>query len=320
MDLNHWAPVEQELHSGAYGIVTDNVALKDLTSFHIGGPCKLLVEPTSEKELVRTVRFLRVEGVPFYVLGNGSNILATDEGYEGVLIHLGKNFSDCCLEGGILRTQAGASLKRAAELSFQESLTGMEQVSGIPGTVGGAVIMNAGAYGKEMKDLVVEVKAIDQQGQILTLTKDELDFSYRSSRLMKEGMIAVDVAFALEKGDFQEIEAAYQDYTQRRTSKQPLDKHSAGSTFKRPVGGYASKLIDDAGLRGLAVGDAQVSEKHCGFLINNGQASFQDMETLIHKVQAQVYRQFGISLETEVRLLGPKGELASEALDLRDKE
>lgn len=293
-----------ELSSGAYGFVTENADLKDHTSFQIGGPCELLIEPTSEKEIIRSVRYLRAEGVPFYVLGNGSNMLIRDGGYEGAIIKLGKQFSDSLVIGNRVTAQAGALLSTVAKMSFRGNLTGMEEISGIPGSIGGGVIMNAGAYGGEMKDVVKEVKVLDQEGQVQTLTNEECEFEYRNSRMQKEGMIVLEVSFELKEGDPDQIKEKYDDYTHRRTSKQPLDKKSAGSTFKRPEKGYASKLIDEANLRGYQIGGAQVSEKHCGFLINKDNASSDDMLALITYVQEEVKRQFGVELEPEVRIIG----------------
>lgn len=294
----------QELLTGAYGLVSEDVPLKDYTNFHIGGPCEILVEPTSEKELLRAVRFLRAEKIPYYVLGNGSNILVRDGGFRGVVIHLGRQFSDCIIDGTKIRVQAGALLSKVAELSFRAGLTGMEEISGIPGSVGGCTAMNAGAYGGEMKDVISRVRAINPCGEVVTYDNAELDFSYRSSRLLKEGDLVLEVEFSLKEGDPKAIRAAFEDYDTRRRTKQPLEDYSAGSTFKRPVGGYASQLIDEAGLRGFSIGRAQVSEKHCGFLINQDNASAKDVLALIAEVQRIVKEKFGIALEPEVRIIG----------------
>lgn len=293
-----------ELSSGAYGLVTENELLSGHTSLGIGGPCDMLIEPTSEKELIRNVRYLRAQNIPFYILGNGTNVLVLDGGYPGVVIKLGKQFSDCLLDSTVIYAQAGATLAAVSKMSFRAQLTGMEDISGIPGTVGGGVIMNAGAYEGEMKDCVKKVRAIDKEGQIVELSNEQCEFEYRNSRLQREGMIVLEVVFELEKGDQEKIDARFQDVTERRTSKQPLDKKSAGSTFKRPVGGYASKLIDDCGLRGHRFGGAQVSEKHCGFLLNENSATAKDMLGLIDYVQREVKKQYNIDLEPEVRIIG----------------
>lgn len=296
----------EELRRGAYGSTREHIALKDYTTFHIGGPVRMMLEPTSEKELLRSVRYLRSEGIPFYVLGNGSNVLFRDGGFDGVIIRLGKLFSDVCIDGATVTAQAGALLSAVSCATFRAALTGLEPLSGIPGTIGGAVVMNAGAYNREMKDVVTMVRAIDAAGEIIELSNAQLAMGYRTSRVQTEGLIVTEVALTLEPGHAEEILASYEDYTARRVSKQPLDKHSAGSTFKRPVNGYASKLIDDAGLRGFSHRDAQVSEKHCGFLINNGEATCEDMLALIAKVQARVKSMFGVDLEPEVRIVGEK--------------
>lgn len=294
----------KELQSGAYGTTIRDALLSKYTTFHIGGPADLIVEPKSEEEIIRTVKYLKSERIPFYILGNGSNILVKDGGFRGVIIHLGKNYSDCFVEGNIVRAQSGALLSSVAKLSFKTELSGMEEISGIPGTVGGAVVMNAGAYNGEMKNVVKEVKAINKDNNIVTLKNEECDFAYRTSRIMKENLIVLEVVFELVKGNASEINEKYGDYSMRRKTKQPLEKHSAGSTFKRPEKGYASKLIDEAGLRGYAVNDAKISDKHCGFLINDGNATAEDVLNLISDVQKKVYDEFSIQLEPEVRIIG----------------
>lgn len=293
-----------ELTNGAYGLTKENAPLSHYTTFHIGGPCDLLVEPTGEKELLRTYRYLRSEEIPYYIIGRGSNLLIRDGGIPGVVILLNRLYSDVTIEGSKITAQTGAGLRDVALLSFEAGLTGMEEISGIPGSVGGGVYMNAGAYGGEMKDVVESIHAVTKDGQLITLTIDEMEMGHRTSRMMTEGMLVTEVVFQLKEGNPQKIRAAYEDFTHRRTTKQPLDDYSAGSVFKRPKGGYASALIDQAGLRGLSVGDAQVSEKHCGFMINRGHAKASDVLALIEKVQKEVKDQFGIDLEPEVRIIG----------------
>jgi UDP-N-acetylmuramate dehydrogenase len=293
----------RELKNGVYGLATEGAELAKYTSFRIGGPCSLLLEPTSQKELVRAIRYLRSAQIPFYLIGKGSNLLVTDQPLDCVIIRLGEKDADLSFEGNLLTCEAGTSLKKAALASFQAGLTGMEELSGIPGSVGGACIMNAGAYGRTISDILQSVTVLDREGQIRQLGHDELDLGYRTSRMMREGMIVLSSVFELQPGDPQTIQARYLDFKQRREDKQPLDKASAGSTFKRPEGGYASQLIDQAGLRGFAVGQAKVSDKHCGFLINEGGASFDEVLELIHQVQARVFENSGIQLEPEVRIL-----------------
>lgn len=294
----------KELMNGAYGICTDGALLSEHTTFRIGGPCDLLIEPTCEKELVRLIRYMHCKKIPYYVLGKGSNILVKDGGLDGVCLLLGHKYSDCWIEGNKVSSAAGTEIKELALLSFKAGLTGLEELSGIPGSVGGGAIMNAGAYGKEMKDVVESVRAISREGEIVDINIENMDMSYRSSRMMKEGLIISRVNFSLKEGEKEEIYNKYEDYSERRSSKQPLDKFSAGSTFKRPVGGYAAALIDQAGLRGFKHGDAQVSDKHCGFLINNGNAKAKEVLELIEIVQEKVREKFDIELEPEVRIIG----------------
>ncbi len=296
------------LAGGAYGLMRENVPLAELTTFHVGGPCDVLIDVTSEKEALRTIRYLRSKQIPCTVIGNGSNLLVLDGGIEGVVLRMGSNFADVVVDGNQVICQAGASLTRAAKLSFRAGLSGMEEISGIPGTVGGGVIMNAGAYGREMKDVVTSIHAIDREGQLRTLTLDEMEMGYRHSRMMTEGMVVTEVTFTLKPDDPDQIMARYQEFMERRASKQPLEKYSAGSTFKRPTGYYAGKLIQDSGLRGYAYHDAAVSEKHCGFIINQGHATAADVLTVIHHVQEIVAEKFGVHLEPEVRIIGREAE------------
>lgn len=293
-----------ELLSGAYGLVRENVPLSTLTTFHLGGPCELLIEVTLEKEALRTIRYLRGNGIPFTILGNGSNTLVRDGGIDGVVVKMGQAFSDVTVDGNIVCAQAGALLSKVAQTSFRAGLTGMEELAGIPGSVGGGVIMNAGAYNKEMKDVVRSVRAINREGSIVTLSPEEMAMGYRTSRMMQEGMVVTELEFALTPGDPEKIREKAQDYAQHRSSKQPLEKYSAGSTFKRPTGHFAGQLIQEAGLRGYTVNDAQVSEKHCGFVINNGNATAKDVLAVISHVQETVKEKFDIELETEVRIIG----------------
>lgn len=231
-----------------------------------------------------------------------------DGGVLGVVVKMGPQFADIEVEGNRLIAQAGAALAKVAKVSFRAGLTGMEEISGIPGTVGGGVIMNAGAYGGEMKDVVRSIRAIDQNNQLVTLSIDEMDLGYRRSRMMDEGMIVTEITFELKPGEEEEIWARYREFSERRIQKQPLEKKSAGSTFKRPEGYYAGKLIQDSGLRGFAFRDAQVSEKHCGFVINNGGASTKDVLYVIHHVQETVLEKYGVALEPEIRILGVEPE------------
>ena len=281
-----------------------NEPMRKHTTFRIGGPADFYLCPHSAKEIQKTVAICREEELPYFILGNGSNLLVSDQGYRGVVIQLWKNVSDILVEGCRIRAKAGASLAKIAGEALEEGLTGMEFVAGIPGTLGGAVVMNAGAYGGEMKDILQEALVMDEQGEIFTLKKEELHLGYRTSIIKEKGYIVLAAALELKPGDRKEIKEKMDELKQRRVEKQPLDMPSAGSTFKRPEGYFAGKLIMDAGLRGFSVGGAQISEKHCGFVVNTGKATANDVLTLIREVQKRVRDKFGVELETEVKFLG----------------
>ena len=281
-----------------------NEPMKRHTTFRIGGPADYYLCPHSAKEIQKVVEICREEKLPYFILGNGSNLLVSDQGYRGVVIQLWKNVSDIRVEGCLIHAKAGASLAKIAAEALEEGLTGMEFAAGIPGTLGGAVVMNAGAYGGEMKDILKEVLVMDQQGRIFTLEKKDLKLGYRTSAVKEKGYIVLAAVLELRPGDREEIRKLMEDLKQKRVEKQPLDLPSAGSTFKRPEGYFAGKLIMDAGLRGFSVGGAQVSEKHCGFVVNTGGASAIDVLTLIREVQKRVREKFGVELETEVKFLG----------------
>ena len=281
-----------------------NEPMKRHTTFRIGGPADYYLCPHSAKEIQKVVEICREEKLPYFILGNGSNLLVSDQGYRGVVIQLWKNVSDIRVEGCLIHAKAGASLAKIAAEALEEGLTGMEFAAGIPGTLGGAVVMNAGAYGGEMKDILKEVLVMDQQGKIFTLEKKDLKLGYRTSAVKEKGYIVLAAALELRPGNREEIKKLMEDLKQRRVEKQPLELPSAGSTFKRPEGYFAGKLIMDAGLRGFSIGGAQVSEKHCGFIVNTGGASASDVLALIREVQKKVRDKFGVELETEVKFLG----------------
>lgn len=274
------------------------------TTFRIGGPAQFFVIPRTQEEAAAAVCLCRSEGAPYYIIGNGSNLLVSDKGYRGVVIQLFKEFSDINIEGTRIRAQAGASLAKIAAEALRAGLAGFEFAAGIPGTLGGACIMNAGAYGGEMKDVLLAVTVLTKDGEIREIPREELDMGYRTSRASREGWIVLGAAIELARGDEKEIRAKMEDLKQRRTDKQPLEYPSAGSTFKRPEGYFAGKLIQDAGLKGLRVGDAMVSEKHSGFVVNCGNATAADVDGLIRLVQEKVREDSGITLEPEVRRLG----------------
>lgn len=274
------------------------------TTFRIGGPAQFFVIPRTQEEAAEAVRLCRSEGAPYYIIGNGSNLLVSDKGYRGVVIQLFKEFSDINIEGTRIRAQAGASLAKIAAEALRAGLAGFEFAAGIPGTLGGACIMNAGAYGGEMKDVLLAVTVLTKDGEIREIPREELDMGYRTSRASREGWIVLGATIELARGDEKEIRAKMEDLKQRRTDKQPLEYPSAGSTFKRPEGYFAGKLIQDAGLKGLRVGDAMVSEKHSGFVVNCGNATAADVDGLIRLMQEKVREDSGITLEPEVRRLG----------------
>ena len=281
-----------------------NEPMKNHTTFRIGGPADILVKPSDIEEIKDVYMACRAENEPCYIIGNGSNVLVSDDGIRGVVILLLDNYERIRVEGDIITAQAGARLSKIGAAALRTSLTGFEFACGIPGTLGGACIMNAGAYGGEMKDILLSVTAMDKNGGIREYQPHEMQLGYRTSRFLKEGLIVLEAKLQLQKGNMSEIEAYMKDLAARRREKQPLEYPSAGSTFKRPEGYFAGKLIMDAGLRGYSVGDACVSEKHCGFVVNKGAATAEDVCTLMKNVSAKVKESFGVELEPEVRIIG----------------
>ena len=274
------------------------------TTFRIGGPADLFVAPENTDEIKKLIAICKEEKMPYFILGNGSNLLVSDKGYEGVVVQLYRGFGQITVQGDEIRAQAGALLSGIAAVARDGALTGFEFAGGIPGTLGGAVVMNAGAYGGEMKDVLKKVTVLTPSGEILTLQAEELHMGYRTSVIKEAGYIVLEAVISLEKGDPEAIRSRMQELSGMRTSKQPLSYPSAGSTFKRPEGYFAGKLIMDSGLRGYQVGGAQVSEKHCGFVINTGNATAKDVTTLMADVQRIVMEKFGVKLEPEVKFLG----------------
>lgn len=285
-------------------IVRYDEPLKNHTTFKIGGNCIALIEPREVSDIVETIKICRENSIKFFVIGNGSNLLVPDEGYNGVIIKLKSEFSTIQVEGEYLIVNSGAKLSEVYTVAYENSLTGFEFASGIPGTIGGAIYMNAGAYGGEMKDIVESVQVLDLDNfELRELKNEELEFSYRKSIIQRRNYIVTTIKLKLQKGNKEKINAVYEDLRERRNSKQPLNFGSAGSTFKRPEGHFASKLIEDAGLKGYHINDAWVSEKHSGFIVNKGNASFKEVMELIEYVQKVVFEKFGVKLETEVRIL-----------------
>ncbi len=279
-------------------------AMSKYTSFKIGGPADLLLTPTSIVEICDAYNFLKGEQIKITWLGNGSNVLVSDKGIRGAVIVLGERFSTVQVSDVAIVAQAGARLANVSKVALEHGLTGFEFADGIPGTIGGAAFMNAGAYDGEMKQVVESVTALKPDGTVINLASDKLNFRYRGSAIQDEGYIVLTVDISLERGDKKEIKATIDDLMQRRRDKQPLEWPSAGSTFKRPPGYYAGKLVQDAGLRGVRFGDAAVSAKHCGFVVNLGNATCADVKTLIAFIQKTVRDKYGVELETEVRMIG----------------
>ncbi|HBG17447.1 MAG TPA: UDP-N-acetylenolpyruvoylglucosamine reductase [Firmicutes bacterium] len=274
------------------------------TSFRIGGPADLLIEAQTVDELARTVEYCQQVGVFWFLLGRGTNILVKDQGVRGVVLRLGKGFSSINVEGRRIKAGGAASLAAVAEQAARNNLTGLEFASGIPGSIGGALFMNAGAYGSEMQEVVLEAKVYRPGSGVIVLKKEELEFGYRFSRLQKEEGIILEVVLELNRGEEAQIRAKMAELNGRRKDKQPLEYPSAGSVFKRPKGKFAGQLIEEAGLKGKRVGNAQVSPKHAGFIVNIGNATAQEVLDLIELVRVEVHNQAGLWLEPEIRILG----------------
>ena len=272
------------------------------TTFKVGGPADLFVSPSTVDEISACVAAAQEAGVPWRVLGAGSNVLVPDEGVRGLVIHLGKNYSSITLNGTCIYAQAGATNEEVAMKALDKGLSGYEFASGIPGSIGGAAIMNAGAYDGEIKDVCKSIICLTPEGEVLEIGVDDADLGYRHSLMMDKGYVVLEAVLGLEPGDTAKIAARIEELTRRRAEKQPLEMGSAGSTFKRPEGYYAGQLIEEAGMRGHRVGDAMVSEKHCGFVVNAGNATAADVLAVIHDVQEAVLANSGVQLEPEVRI------------------
>ena len=294
----------EKLKNLEIGEVLEKEPLKRHTTFKIGGPCMAMCMPDSFENARRLIEFLRKNEIDFYIIGNGSNLLISDNGLDMVVVKIASNLSEIKIEDDEVFAMAGASLIETSKRAIEAGLEGMEFSSGIPGNVGGAITMNAGAYGNEIVDILKSCIVINNENEILEIPANEMNLRYRNSRVQDEGLIVLGARFKLKHGNKEEINAKYKDLRDRRWSKQPLDKCSAGSTFKRPEGHYASKLIEDSGLKGYKHNDAMVSEKHSGFVISDGNASFEDVMAVITHVQEVVYDKYKVRLEPEVRILG----------------
>lgn len=280
------------------------VSMKNYTSFKVGGPAELFLSPEDAGQTAKLVRFCEKEEIPVFVLGKGSNLLVSDRGIKGAVIYTGKQCSISLVNENTVRAQSGASLAQLCTFALENSLSGLEFAYGIPGTVGGAVFMNAGAYGGEMKDVLLNSEYVSTDGTSGELDNEAMELSYRHSAYENSNLVITAASVRLAPADRNEIKSTMNDILARRKEKQPLEYPSAGSTFKRPEGNFAGALIEQCGLKGVSVGGAQVSEKHAGFIINRGGATAADILSLIKHVQARVKAQTGVSLETEIRLIG----------------
>lgn len=270
------------------------------TTFKVGGNADCLVELEEEEQARQVYRYLNMVEVPFFVLGNGSNTLVRDSGYNGVMLRIGKKFSTIEIEGTCMKVQAGALLSQASKAAMEHGLSGLEFASGIPGTVGGGVIMNAGAYGGEMSQVVTDVTVVNKEGELLLLNNETMEFGYRYSSIRNQSFLVTQVSFKLHQANPLEIQAKMEELAVKRRQKQPLEYPSAGSTFKRPEGYFAGELIMNAGLRGFQIGGARVSDKHCGFVVNMGNATAADVLDVIEEVQERVKERFGVELQPEI--------------------
>ncbi len=284
--------------------------MKTYTTFRVGGPAKWMAAPEDEQQLRIILKICKETNTPYFVLGRGSNLLVSDNGFDGVVINLRKHFNTITTdkEAKTITAEAGASLPAVSQAALAAGLTGLEFAAGIPGTMGGGLFMNAGAYGGELKQIVTEATVMTKNGVIRNVPGDEMELGHRLSCFMKTGETILSVTMQLADGDPEAIKAMMDDFNGRRRDKQPLEYPSAGSTFKRPTGYFAGKLIEDAGLKGFSVGGAQVSEKHAGFVINTGNATASDIWNLCQEVQKKVFAQFGVELEPEIQMVGSFGE------------
>lgn len=304
MKMDSTAALEKLRKALGPGKARANERMSPYTSMRVGGPADIFIEPENAGDIAAAVRICRKAALPLMVVGNGSNLIVRDGGIRGAVLRLGERFAGITVEETTLRAEAGALLSRAAAEASKQGLCGMEFASGIPGSIGGAAAMNAGAYGGELKDIVRFVDAVSPDGEILRLANAEMKYFYRHSRALEEGLIISNVELALHKGDMIRSKALTEEYTAMRREKQPLELPSAGSFFKRPPGHYAGQLIAEAGLKGFTVGGAAVSEKHAGFIINTGDATAADILALAALVRQRVKENSGVELEPEVRIVG----------------
>ena len=286
------------------GSILEHEPMSRHTTFSVGGPADIFVRPETVEEIQWVLQYARERKAPFFVVGNGSNLLVSDDGFRGIILNLGQKFQKIRVEGETIEAEAGALLSRVARAALDNSLTGLEFAAGIPGSVGGAAAMNAGAYGGEMKDVISEAEVLTEDGRVLILTNEDLDLGYRHSCIFDRHYIVLKVRMQLEKGSRDAVRARMDELAAARRQKQPLEYPSAGSTFKRPVGYFAGKLIQDAGLKGFRVGGAMVSDKHAGFVVNADHCRAEDIVEVIRQVQIRVREDSGVTMHPEVRFLG----------------
>lgn len=285
-------------------IVFLNEPMQNHTTFKIGGPADMLICPHDTEEIKIILHYCSSRQIPYFILGMGSNLLVRDKGIRGIVIKLADGFNTWQIEGEQIQAQAGLRLSELASKAAQNALTGLEFAEGIPGSLGGAVLMNAGAYGGEMKDVIISVEAIDSAGEIRTFSKPEMDFSYRHSIFQEAQYILLSARMQLKQGKQEEIYAKMKEYAQSRREKQPLEHPSAGSTFKRPPGYFVGPMIEELNLKGYSIGGAAVSSKHAGFIVNKGGAAAADVLQLIEKIQLEARAKFGVELHPEIRIVG----------------
>ena len=279
--------------------------MRNHTSFCLGGPAKLLIKPKDEETLIEILREIKKNNYNFYILGNCTNIIVKDKGFDGIIIKLKNKLKDLKkVSDTEIYAGAGVSLKKVSEFAMENSLTGLEFAHGIPGSLGGGVVMNAGAYDGEMKNVIKSVRLLDENFKVIEVSCQNMNFSYRHSLVQERDLIVLGATFSLSPGNKDDIREKYEEFDKRRAEKQPLDLPSAGSTFKRPRGYFAGKLIDDSGLRGFTHNGAGISEKHCGFVVNKNKASAKDVLETIEIVQKVVHDKFGVNLEREVKIIG----------------
>jgi UDP-N-acetylmuramate dehydrogenase len=278
--------------------------MKNHTSFKVGGPADIIAFPENFNDLSGIIKMCKSYNIPFFILGNGTNLIVRDKGIRGVVIKINDKLNKFSVDGEIITAEAGILLSKLSKIALRHELSGLEFASGIPGTLGGAVTMNAGAYGGEMKDVVIRTEYLDMNGDLKIISGEEHRFGYRTSFIQQEKGIIVKTLIKLKYGKKEEIKSLMDELNNKRIDKQPLEKPSAGSVFKRPEGHFAGALVENCGLRGYKIGGAEVSSKHCGFIVNTGTATSEDVLSLINHIQLEVKEKFGVELQTEVRIVG----------------